>query len=137
MDEVRRLGALEGAAINHAKEVLAYEVTKIVHGEEEAKKAQEAARTVFASGGISENMPTITYTKEALANGLDLITVLVDTKLCSGRGDARRNMEQGGVRLNDEKITDPARKLTEADIHDGVILIRKGKKNIYKVVIEA
>ncbi|MBP3505674.1 MAG: tyrosine--tRNA ligase [Lachnospiraceae bacterium] len=136
MDEVRRLGALEGAEINKAKEVLAYEITKIVHGEEEAKKAQEAARTVFASGGISENMPSITYTKAQLDEGIDLISVLVDTKLCSGRGDARRNMEQGGVKINDDKVTDPTRKLMETDIVDGAIIIRKGKKNIYKVVIE-
>ena len=136
MDEVRRLGALEGAEINKAKEVLAYEITKIVHGEEEAKKAQEAARTVFASGGISENMPSITYTKAQFEEGIDLISVLVDTKLCSGRGDARRNMEQGGVKINDDKVTDPTRKLMETDIVDGAIIIRKGKKNIYKVVIE-
>lgn len=136
MDEVRRLGALEGAEINKAKEVLAYEITKIVHGEEEAKKAQEAARTVFASGGVSDHMPSITYTKAQFEEGIDLITVLVDTKMCSGRGDARRNMEQGGVKINDEKVTDPTRKLTDADITDGSIIIRKGKKNIYKVVIE-
>ena len=136
MDEVRRLGALEGAEINKAKEVLAYEITKIVHGEEEAKKAQDAARTVFASGGVSDHMPSITYTKAQFEAGIDLISVLVDTKLCSGRGDARRNMEQGGVKINDEKITDPARKLEESDIADGSIIIRKGKKNIYKVVIE-
>ena len=136
MDEVRRLGALEGAEINKAKEVLAYEITKIVHGEEEAKKAQDAARTVFASGGVSDHMPSITYTKAQFEAGIDLISVLVDTKLCSGRGDARRNMEQGGVKINDEKVTDPARKLEESDIADGSIIIRKGKKNIYKVVIE-
>lgn len=136
MDEVRRLGALEGAEINKAKEVLAYEITKIVHGEEEANKAQEAARTVFASGGVSANMPTITYTKAQFEEGIDLISVLVDTKLCSGRGDARRNMEQGGVKIHDDKVTDPTRKLAESDIVDGSIIIRKGKKNIYKVVIE-
>jgi tyrosyl-tRNA synthetase len=136
MDEVRRLGALEGAEINQAKEVLAYEVTKIVHGEEEAKKAQEAARTVFASGGISENMPTITYTKAQFEEGIDLISVLVDTKLSSGRGDARRTMEQGGVKIHDDKVTDPMRKLEASDIIDGSIIIRKGKKNIYKVVID-
>lgn len=136
MEEVRRLGALEGAEINKAKEVLAYEITKTVHGEEEAKKAQEAARTVFASGGVSENMPSITYTKTQFDEGIDLISVLVDTKLSSGRGDARRTIEQGGVKINDEKIADIARKLSDADIKDGAIIIRKGKKSVYKVVIE-
>ena len=67
---------------------------------------------------------------------MDVISVLVDTKLCSGRGDARRNIEQGGVRVNDEKVTDPTRTLNDADIVDGSIIIRKGKKNIYKIVIE-
>ena len=81
-------------------------------------------------------MPSITYTKAQFEEGIDLITVLVDTKMCSGRGDARRNMEQGGVKINDEKVTDPTRKLTDADITDGSIIIRKGKKTIYKVVIE-
>ena len=135
-DEVRRLGALEGAEINKAKEVLAYEITKIVHGEEEAKKAQEAARTVFASGGVSENMPSITYTKAQFEEGIDLISALVDTKLSSGRGDARRTIEQGGVKINDEKVADIARKLEEGDLKDGAIILRKGKKSVYKIVIE-
>ncbi|MBR1568600.1 MAG: tyrosine--tRNA ligase [Lachnospiraceae bacterium] len=136
MDEVRRLGALEGAEINKAKEVLAYEITKTVHGEEEAKKAQEAARTVFASGGVSENMPSITYTKAQFDEGIDLISVLVDTKLSSGRGDARRTIEQGGVKINDEKVADIARKLIEDDVKDGAIIIRKGKKSVYKIEIK-
>jgi len=136
MDEVRRLGALEGAEINKAKEILAYEITKTVHGEEEAKKAQEAARTVFASGGVSENMPSITYTKAQFDEGIDLISVLVDTKLSSGRGDARRTIEQGGVKINDEKVADIARKLSEDDLKDGAIIIRKGKKSVYKVEIK-
>ena len=136
MDEVRRLGALEGAEINKAKEILAYEITKTVHGEEEAKKAQEAARTVFASGGVSENMPGITYTKAQFDEGIDLISVLVDTKLSSGRGDARRTIEQGGVKINDEKVADIARKLIEDDVKDGAIIIRKGKKSVYKIEIK-
>lgn len=136
MDEVRRLGALEGAEINKAKEILAYEITKTVHGEEEAKKAQEAARTVFASGGVSENMPSITYTKAQFDEGIDLISVLVDTKLSSGRSDARRTIEQGGVKINDEKVADIARKLSEDDLKDGAIIIRKGKKSVYKVEIK-
>lgn len=134
MDEVRRLGALEGAEINKAKEVLAYEITKIVHGEEEAIKAQEAAKAVFASGGISANMPTIAYEKVRLSEGLDLISVLVDAKLCSGRGDARRNIEQGGVSLNDVKVLDAAKTLSEEDINDdGCIILKKGKKNFYRI----
>lgn len=128
MDEVRRLGALEGAEINRAKEVLAYEITKIVHGEEEATKAQEAARAIFAGGIKSEDMPTTTYDKAKFEEGVDLITMLVDAKMCPTRSDARRQIQQGGVAVNDEKETDFARVLTFADMTDGSIIIRKGKK---------
>ncbi len=134
MDEVRRLGALEGAEINKAKEVLAYEITKIVHGEEEAIKAQEAAKAVFAGGGISADMPSVDYTKDQLAEGVDLLTILVDAKLCATRSEARRNVTQGGVSVNDEKITDPFCKITEEKLNgDGVAIVKKGKKNFLKV----
>lgn len=129
MDEVRRLGALEGAEINHAKDVLAYEITKIVHGEEEAKKAQEASKALFAGGAQSENIPSTTYTKEQFEEGIDLITLLMDAKMTTTRSDARRNIEQGGVSVNDVKVTDFARKFTPDDFNsDGALLVRKGKK---------
>lgn len=129
MDEVRRLGALEGAEINHAKEVLAYEITKIVHGEEEAKKAQEAAKSLFAGGVTSEHMPTTTYPVAAFEEGIDLITMMTDAKLATSRSDARRNIEQGGVSVNDVKVTDFARKFTSNDFNsDGALLVKKGKK---------
>ena len=105
MDEVRRLGALQGAEINHAKEVLAYEITKIVHGKEEAEKAQKTAREVFGGSGISEDMPTYEYTKEGFC-AADVIQALVDTGLASTRSDGRRLIEGGGVLVNEEKITD-------------------------------
>ncbi len=129
MDEVRRLGALEGAEINHAKEVLAYEITKIVHGEEEANKAQEAAKSLFAGGVTSENMPTTTYSSATFEEGIDLITMMIDAKLATSRSDARRNIEQGGVSVNDVKVTDFARKFTSNDFDaDGALLVKKGKK---------
>ena len=134
MDEVRRLGALEGAEINHAKEVLAYEITKIVHGEEEAKKAQEAARALFVHGGKTEDVPTTSYPKEELDAGKDLITLLVDTKLAKNRSEARRLITQGGVTVNEEKVTDFAKVYTTADFDaDGVILIKKGKKGYHQI----
>lgn len=136
MDEVRRLGALQGAEINHAKEVLAYEITKIVHGEEEANKAQEAARALFAGGVLSENMPTTTYSQEVFEEGIDLITLMMDAKMATSRSDARRNIEQGGVSVNDEKVTDFSRKFTPADFNsDAALLVRKGKKvyHLFKV----
>lgn len=129
MDEVRRLGALEGAEINHAKEVLAYEITKIVHGEEEAKKAQEAAKSLFAGGVTSEHMPTTTYPVASFEEGIDLITMMTDAKLATSRSDARRNIKQGGVSVNDVKVTDFARKFTSNDFNsDGALLVKKGKK---------
>lgn len=136
MDEVRRLGALQGAEINHAKEVLAYEITKIVHGEEEANKAQEAARALFAGGVLSENMPTTTYSLEVFEEGIDLITLMIDAKMATSRSDARRNIEQGGVSVNDEKVTDFSRKFTPADFNsDAALLVKKGKKvyHLFKV----
>lgn len=135
MDEVRRLGSLKGAEINHAKEVLAYEATKIVHGEEEAKKAQEAAKAVFAAGGKSADMPTTEYSKAELEEGMDILTLLVDTKLCSSRSDARRMVQQGGITVNGEKVTDIAHIITIQDAdEDGSILLKKGKKNVHQIV---
>jgi len=136
MDEVRRLGALEGAEINHAKEVLAYEITKIVHGQEEADKALEAAKSVFAGGGKSANMPTTAIEKSRLAEGIDIITLLVETGLCKNRSDGRRNIEQGGVAVNDVKISDVATVVSDKDLDsEGEIVVRKGKKNFHKITI--
>ena len=135
MDEVRRLGALEGAEINKAKEVLAYEVTKIVHGEEEAIKAQNAAREVFGGSGISADMPTVTFTKEQFANA-DVIQALVDSGLAPTRSEGRRLIDGGGVLVNDEKVTDNKRPLKETDLNDGCFILRKGKKKSIKIVVE-
>lgn len=135
MDEVRRLGALQDAEINHAKEVLAFEVTKIVHGEEEAIKAQEAARSLFGGNMKTEDIPTTTYSAERFAEGIDLITLLVDGKLATTRSDARRTIQQGGVTVNDEKVMEFDRVFTEKDFNDeAALLIKKGKKayHLYK-----
>ncbi len=136
MDEVRRLGALEGAQINEAKEVLAYEITKIVHGQEEADKALEAARAVFAQGGKSENMPTTEMAKADFDGGIKVIELLVKTGLCKTNGDARRMIEQGGVSVNDEKVTDVFAVVTADDVDaDGDIVLKKGKKNYNKIIL--
>ena len=135
MEEVRRLGALEGAEINKAKEVLAFEITKIVHGEEEAIKAQNAAREVFAGSGMSDNMPTHEYTKEAFA-AADVIQALVDTGLAGTRSDGRRLIEGGGVLVNDEKVTDVKRTLLDSDLTDGALVLKKGKKKSVKIVVK-
>lgn len=134
MDEVHRLGSLEGAEINKAKEVLAYEITKIVHGEEEAKKAQSAARSLFVGVGDKTNVPTYEYASHRLEEGIDLISVLVDTGMCSSRGDARRNIQQGGVSVNDTRITDLDYRISSQDADaEGAVMIKKGKKSFYKI----
>ena len=135
MDEVRRLGALEGAEINHAKEVLAYEITKIVHGEAEADKALEASKALFGGAMDTKDIPTTTYPKSVFDEGIDLITLLCDGGLCQSRGDARRNITQGGVTVNDVKCTDFAKTFSTADLNsDGALLIKRGKKafHLYK-----
>lgn len=135
MDEVRRLGALKDSEINHAKEVLAYEVTKIVHGEEAAEKALEASKSLFGGSMNTEDIPTTTYPKERFEEGIDLITLLCDGGLCSSRGDARRNITQGGVTVNDVKCTDFSKTFTLDDMNsDGALLIKRGKKafHLYK-----
>ncbi|MDO4325545.1 MAG: tyrosine--tRNA ligase [bacterium] len=136
MDEVRRLGRLEGAEINKAKEVLAYEVTKIVHGEEEAKKAQEAARALFVQGSLSADIPTTTVTKEELDAGMDIITLMVQTKLAASRSEARRLVQQGGVSVNDVKVTELDKMFTTADLNENqALLIKKGKKGYHQIKV--
>lgn len=136
MDEVRKLGALKDAEINYAKDVLAYEITKIVHGEEEAKKAQEASKALFSGAKNTKDIPTTTYSKEKFEKGIDLITLMVDGKLASSRSDARRTITQGGVSVNDEKVTAFDKVFTPDDFNsDDALLIRKGKKtyHLYKI----
>lgn len=137
MDEVRRLGALKDAEINYAKEVLAYEVTKIVHGEEEAVKAREASRALFGGGGKSEDIPTTTYPAARFAEGIDIITMMCDAKLATTRSDARRTIQQGGVSVNNKKVESFDLVLTDKDFDsDGSILIRKGKKSYHRFKAE-
>ena len=136
MDEVRRLGALKDAEINYAKEVLAYEITKIVHGEDKAIKAQEASRALFGGGAISEDMPTSSYPASRFDEGIDLITLMCDAGLASSRSDARRIIQQGGVTVNNVKVTDFAKVFTANDLDsDGALLLRKGKKAYHRFII--
>lgn len=137
MDEVRRLGALKDAEINIAKEVLAFEITKTVHGEEEAIKAQEAARALFGGGAKSEDMPTTTYPAKRFEEGIDLITLMCDAKLAVSRSDARRTIQQGGVTVNDVKVDNFDMIITDKHFDsDGAILVRKGKKSYHRFMAE-
>ena len=107
LEEIDKMESWEGAQLNEAKEILAFELTKLVHGEEEATKAKEASHALFAGGANNANMPTVTVTAEDFPDGdLDIISVLVKAGLCDSRGDGRRNIQQGGVSVADEKITD-------------------------------
>lgn len=134
MDEVHRLGSLEGAEINKAKEVLAYEITKIVHGEEEAKKAQAAAKALFVSGGVAGSVPTFTYSKEDLEKGVDIVSILVDTKLAPTRSEARRLVNQGGVTVNDVKVPAFDSVYGSKDFNENeAFMVKKGKKGFYQI----
>ena len=137
MDEVHRLGSLEGAEINKAKEVLAYEITKIVHGEEEAKKAQDAAKALFVSGGVAGSVPTYTYPKETLDAGVDIVSILVDTKLAPTRSESRRLVKQGGVTVNDVKVPSFDSVYGSKDFNDSeAFMVKKGKKGFYQIKAE-
>ena len=133
MDEVRRLGALEGSEINKAKEVLAYEVTKIIHGEEEAKKAQDAARALFAGGAESGSIPTTEIPASKFGDGMDILTLLSECGLIASKSEGRRLVQQNGLKLNDEKVTAFDYIVTSNDIKDGKIKIQKGKKVFHHV----
>ncbi|HCL4438848.1 tyrosyl-tRNA synthetase [Clostridium botulinum] len=135
MDEVRRLSSLEGAEINEAKKVLAFEVTKLIHGEEEAEKAKVAAEALF--GGNAKdlgNMPTAYIDKNDLNNLL--VDLLVKCEIFPSKSEARRLIKQGGLYLNDEKVTDMNLVVTEEHVTEDGIMIRRGKKNFNRIVVE-
>lgn len=132
MEEVHRLGSLQDAAINEAKKVLAYEVTKLVHGQEEADKAQAAAEAVFGGSGSNENMPTIQLTAEN--EGQKLLDILVGAQVFESKGEGRRLIKQNGLSLNDAKVADPDYVLTDGDFTDGEAIVRKGKKKFYRLL---
>ncbi|SHH66847.1 tyrosine--tRNA ligase [Clostridium grantii] len=134
MDEVRRLSSLEGAEINQAKKVLAYEVTTLVHGEEKAKEAEGATEALFGAGKNLDNVPTVEIEKENL--GDTLINVLTAAKIFPSKKECRRLIEQGGLKLNDEKIVDVEFLLTEENFKDGIAMIQKGKKKHFKIVVK-
>jgi len=136
MDEVERLSALKDEEINHAKEVLAFEVTKLVHGEDEAAKAQDAARALFSSSGDMENVPTYELKAETLKEeGIGLAALMKEAGIASSNSDAFRAIGQGGVTLNGEKIIDSKKMLTEKDFPEGSAMIRKGKKVYIRILL--
>lgn len=135
MDEVNRLGALQDSAINEAKKVLAFEVTKQVHGEEEANKAQQAAEALFGGSGDESSMPTTEITKTQMEEHKQVIDLLVLAGLTKSRGEGRRLIAGGGIHVNDQKLTDEFAEVGAADFKDGELMIKKGKKVFHKVVL--
>ena len=134
MDEVRELGALEGSEKNKAKRVLAYEVTKLVHGEEEANKAQQAAEALFGGGAAAGSVPTTHITEAQLDEDARVTTWAVNCGLCKSRGEARKTVEGGGLYIGDEKVSDVNKTLTWAELQGEGVLLRKGKKSYHKLV---
>ena len=129
LEQIDEMDSWEGSELNRAKEILAFELTSLVHGEEEAKKAEASAKALFGGAGDLENIPSYALAADDPA---DIVTILVKTGLCSSNGDARRNIQQGGVTVNDEKITDFKKTFTEEELSSG-ILVKRGKKNFFKV----
>ena len=137
LEQINEMAAWEGSQLNEAKEILAYELTSLVHGEEEAGKAREGARALFGKGTAAD-IPTSVISESDLKDGaIDLISVVVAAGLASNRSDARRAIEQGGVTVNDEKITDVRAVLSGEELQGEGVLIRRGKKKFKKVSLEA
>lgn len=135
IEEIEKMNGWEGSQLNTAKEILAFELTKLVHGEEEAAKAQTQARSLFGAGS-ADDAPEFELTDEDFTDGkIDISSVLVKSGLATNRSDARRNIEQGGVLVNNEKLTDFRKEFTKDDFADG-LLVRRGKKNYKKIVVK-
>ena len=133
LEEIATMESWQGGELNKAKEILAFELTKLVHGEEEAAKAQEAARALFAGGGNSANMPTTQLTEEDLTDGrIDIIGIMVKASMVGSRSEGRRAVEQGGVTVNGEKVTDIKTTYGKEDFAEEFV-IKKGKKSFQKI----
>ena len=136
LEEIDKMDEWEGSQLNTAKEILAFELTKLVHGEEEAQKAQDTARAVFSGKGSNENMPTTTLTSDNFTDGkIGILDMMLTAGLIPSKGEGRRLVQQGGVSINDEKITDPSYALAVDDFANEIIL-KKGKKVYNKYIVE-
>ena len=135
LEQIDEMSNWEGSQLNRAKEILAYELTSLVHGEEEAKRAEDSAKALFAGGGSIETMPTTEVAESELSDGaMDIMTVLVRSGLCASKSEARRNIQQGGVTVDDEKITDISKSYSADELKKGIV-VRRGKKNYNKVIL--
>ena len=137
LEQIDEMDKWEGSQLNRAKEILARELTGLVHGEDEAKKAEAGAKAFFAGGGDSENMPTTELEEEDFQeDAIDLISLLVKAELSATRSEARRAIQQGGVSLEGEKITDFKYLVKKEDIGEKGLVLKKGKKNFKKICLK-
>ncbi len=135
LEQIDEMDKWQGGQLNQAKEILAYELTKLVHGEEEAEKAKASARALFG-GADAGDVPTTELSEADLADGmLDILSILVKSGLCASKSDARRNVQQGGVTVNDEKVSDIAASYDAEALRTG-IMVRRGKKNYNRVILK-
>ena len=137
LEQIEEMDHWEGSRLNEAKEILAFELTKLVHGEEEAQRAQEGARALFAGGGNTANMPEAELSDEDFENGeIGILRLLVKAGLASSNGEARRNVEQGGVSVDGEKITDVKAQIAKDSIGEDGIVLKRGKKKFMRIVVK-
>ena len=135
LEQIREMETWDDSRINEKKVILAYELTKLVHGEEDADKALEAAKALFSGEGNDENMPTTEFSEDEAKDGLSIIQLLTLTKLCTSNGEARRLVEQGGVSVNGEKVTSVNQVFSLNELKEG-LKIKKGKKVFHKVIVK-
>lgn len=137
LEEIEKMESWQGSELNKAKEILAYELTALVHGEEKATKAQEAARALFSGAADTDNMPTVTLSADDFEGGqVQIIKIMLKAGLIKSNGEGRRLIQQGGVSVDDHKVTDPLAFVSAADFQKGQIILKKGKKVFYKVTVE-
>ena len=137
LEQIDEMDKWEGSQLNTAKEILAYELTKLVHGEEEAEKAQTAARALFGGSGVSEHMPATELSADKFENGaIGVINLLVACGLCVSNGEARRLVQQGGVSVDDKKVTDITAAFHQEDFAGDGVIIKKGKKVFHRAFVK-
>ncbi len=135
LNEIRELSRLQGAEIREAKSKLALETTSLAHGREEALKAEQAAKSLFGSGGESENIPSTQIDSSSLLQGIGVFDAFRESGLCKSNGEARRLMNQGGLYLNQEPLSDPDYRITKDDFNEGSVLLRAGKKRYHRFTL--
>lgn len=136
LEEIEAMAKWEGSQLNKSKEILAFEVTKLIHGEEEAVKAQNAARAIFGGGAHSENMPSTELSDGDFTDGeISVLDLLAKTKLVPSKGEARRLIDQGGISIDDEKVNSVTAKISKSSFEKGFVIIKKGKKVYHKAIL--